>query len=86
VSTIAPADSFTTIELKVNFLRPVWTGRLLARGRVLRKGRTMGLVECRILDERRRLVAYAISTCLTIPGSPVDGLTRARRRSVERPG
>jgi uncharacterized protein (TIGR00369 family) len=78
VSLIAPADSFTTIELKVNFLRPVWTGTLTARGRVIRKGRTIGLVECRITDDQQRLVAYATSTCLTIPGSPGEGITRPR--------
>lgn len=76
VSLIDPSESFTTIELKINFLRPFWTGALTARGRVLRKGRTLGLVECRITDAQRRLVAYATSTCLTIPGSPGDGLTR----------
>jgi uncharacterized protein (TIGR00369 family) len=78
VSLIDPSESFTTIELKMNFLRPFWTGTLVARGRVIRKGRTLGLLECRITDEKRRLVAYATSTCLTIPGTPGEGLTRPR--------
>jgi uncharacterized protein (TIGR00369 family) len=78
VSLIAPTDSFTTIELKINFLRPFWAGPLSARGRILRKGRTMGLAECRITDEKGRLVAYATSTCMTISGTPGDGLKRPR--------
>jgi uncharacterized protein (TIGR00369 family) len=77
-SLISPSDSFTTIELKINFLRPFWAGRLSARGRILRKGRTMGLLECRITDEKRKLVAYATATCMTLPGTPGSGLTRPR--------
>ena len=80
VGCIGPNESFTTIELKMNFLRPFWTGALVARGRVLRKGRTMGLLECRISDRKHRLVAYATSTCMTIPGTPGDAITRPRRR------
>jgi uncharacterized protein (TIGR00369 family) len=45
-STLEPGESFTTLELKVNFLRPFWTGRLVARGHVVSKGRTVGMTEC----------------------------------------
>jgi uncharacterized protein (TIGR00369 family) len=76
VGLISPSESFTTIELKINYLRPFWTGTLTARGRVIRKGRTMGLLECRVTDEQRRLIAYATSTCMTIPGTTGEGLTR----------
>jgi uncharacterized protein (TIGR00369 family) len=76
VSLLSPSESFTTIEIKMNFLRPFWSGSLSARGKIIRKGRTMGLLECRITDEQRKLVAYATSTCLTLPGSPGDGLLR----------
>ncbi|MGA7923887.1 MAG: PaaI family thioesterase [Thermoplasmata archaeon] len=79
VTRIAPEESFTTIELKINYLRPVWTGRLTARGRVIRKGRTMGLLECRVTDDQRRLVAFATSTCLTLPGQPGTSFARPRR-------
>ena len=39
-------ESFTTLELKINFLRPVWKARLLATGRVVKQCRTVGLIEC----------------------------------------
>ena len=42
-STLEAGESFTTLELKINFLRPFWTGRLVARGRVVSKGRTVGM-------------------------------------------
>src|SRR6186713_642223 len=45
-STLDDGDTFTTLELKINFLKPVWTGKLVATGHVVKGGRTVGLVEC----------------------------------------
>jgi uncharacterized protein (TIGR00369 family) len=55
-----------TFELKINFLKPVWTGRITAVGEVMKSGRTLSLCECRITDEAGSLVAYATSTCMTL--------------------
>ena len=66
-------ESFTTLELKINFLKPVWTGRLRAVGRVVKTGRTVGLVECDVSDEGGALVARASSTCLTLRGEQGRG-------------
>src|SRR5213594_1108459 len=55
--TLEDGETFTTLELKINFLRPVWTGRLVATGRVVKGGRTVGLVECDIVDDEKRLIA-----------------------------
>jgi uncharacterized protein (TIGR00369 family) len=63
---LAEGQSFTTLELKINFLRPVWRGRLTARARVVQRGRAIGLVECDVVDERERLIARASSTCLVL--------------------
>src|SRR5271156_3214156 len=67
-STLAPEESFTTIELKINFFRPVWEARLQAEGKVVRRGNTVGYIECEITDELGRLVAKASSTCLVLRG------------------
>ena|SRR5438093_841817 len=50
-STLAPEESFTTVELKVNFFRPIWQAQLRAEGTVVQRGRTIGYVECEITDE-----------------------------------
>jgi uncharacterized protein (TIGR00369 family) len=81
-STLGADESFTTIELKVNFLRPVWAGHVVARGKMIRKGRTLGLLACRIVDDQGKLIAYATSTCLTLPGGPGSGLSRDQRSSA----
>ena len=65
-TTLADGDSFTTVEMKTNFLRPFTTGRLLATGRVLNRGRTLGLTEAHVRDEEGRLIAHATSTCMAL--------------------
>jgi uncharacterized protein (TIGR00369 family) len=72
-STLEPGESFTTLELKINFLRPIWNARLQATGKVVQRGRTVGLVECEVHDEEQRLVAKASSTCLTLRGEQARG-------------
>ena len=56
----------TTIELKINFLRPFVEGRLRAIGRVVETRRTLLFAEADVLDDEDRLVARASSTCLAI--------------------
>ncbi len=41
-STLAEGESFTTLELKINFFKPVWTARLTATARIVKRGRTIG--------------------------------------------
>jgi uncharacterized protein (TIGR00369 family) len=72
-ATLEDGETFTTLELKINFLRPHWTGTLVATGRVVKGGRTVGLVECDIVDDQKRLVARASSTCLTLRGADARG-------------
>jgi uncharacterized protein (TIGR00369 family) len=72
-SSLDEGETFTTLELKINFLKPVWTGKLVATGRVVKGGRTVGLVECDVVDEKDRLVARATSTCMTLRGDEAKG-------------
>ncbi|GAC1509359.1 MAG: hypothetical protein NVS1B3_11360 [Candidatus Dormibacteraceae bacterium] len=57
----------TTIELKINFLRPVVEGRLRAIGRVVEMKQTLYFSEADVVDEKGRLVAHASSTCMPVP-------------------
>src|SRR5437899_1247281 len=67
-STLGEGETFTTIELKINFLKPVWQARLHAIGRVGTRGRTLGLVECDVLDTHEALAARPTSTSMTLRG------------------
>jgi uncharacterized protein (TIGR00369 family) len=72
-STLAPEESFTTVELKINFFRPVWEARLRAEGKVVRRGSTIGYVECEITDEGGQLIAKASSSCMVLRGERAKG-------------
>jgi uncharacterized protein (TIGR00369 family) len=73
VSTLDPDQSFTTIELKINFFRPVWISKLTAEAIVTHRGRTTGYVECTVKDENNKLVAKAVSTCTVLAGDRASG-------------
>jgi uncharacterized protein (TIGR00369 family) len=72
-STLEEGETFTTLELKINFLRPVTSARLVADGLVVQRGKTVGMAECSVTDERGRLIAKATSTCLTLRGEQARG-------------
>ncbi len=72
-SALGEEETFTTLELKINFLRPVWTGKLRAVAGVVNGGRTIGLVACDVLDDKERLVAKATSTCMRLRGEDARG-------------
>jgi uncharacterized protein (TIGR00369 family) len=69
-TTLSEGETFTTIELKVNFLRAVRRDTLTATARVVKAGATLGFVECEVTDGQDRLVAKVASTCLKLK---VDG-------------
>ncbi len=72
-SQLEDGESFTTLELKINFLKPVWRAKLRAVGRIVKRGRTVGMVECDVTDESGSLVARASSTCMTLRGDQAAG-------------
>src|SRR5881392_1276024 len=63
-ATLGEGETFTTVELKINFFRPVRKGKLTAEARVVKAGSTLGYVECDVKDAEGRLVARAASTCM----------------------
>lgn len=72
-STLEPTESFTTLELKINFLKPIWEAQLTATANVVKRTRTIALVECDIVDEGGSLVARLSSTCMVLRGEQARG-------------
>ena len=73
VSTLEDGETFTTLELKINFTRPFWTGLLRAEARVVHGGRTIGVTACDVTDADGRLIAHATSTLMTLRGESAQG-------------
>src|ERR1700722_10450698 len=65
-ATLGEGESFTTVELKINFLRAVRQGKLTAEARVVKAGSAVGYVECDVPDQAGKLVARAASTCMKL--------------------
>lgn len=56
--------AYATLELKVNFLRPVRQrrGKMTALGRIVQMGTTIALLEAQLLDKKGRIYAHSTST------------------------
>jgi uncharacterized protein (TIGR00369 family) len=65
-ATLAQGEGFTTVELKINFLRAVRQGKLTAEAKVVKAGATIGYVECDVRDDAGRLAGRAACTCLKL--------------------
>lgn len=72
-SVLEEGESLTTLELKISFLKTVRNARLRAVGRVVKRGQTIGFVECDVLDEGGELVARATSTVMVLRGARAQG-------------
>ena len=69
-STVPAGTAFNTIDLKLYFLRPALPadGELLARARVVHRGRTIAVVNCEVTGPDGALVAQGTSSVLLLPG------------------
>jgi uncharacterized protein (TIGR00369 family) len=65
-ATLGEGETFTTVELKINFFRPVRKGTLIAEAKVIKAGGTLGYVECDVKDRDGKLLARAASTCMKL--------------------
>jgi len=67
--TLIPAGvSYTTVETKANFSRPISqdTGTVRAEGRVVGRGRRIISCEARVVDAKGRLLAHGTSTLMVL--------------------
>jgi uncharacterized protein (TIGR00369 family) len=68
-TTLPPGQAYTTLEVKVNFARPLTrdTGRVLCEARVVHRGRTVATAEGRVYaEDSGKLLAHGTTTCLVL--------------------
>lgn len=63
----------TTVEIKVNYLAPVQKGKLIAKGRCIKMGKTLALGDATIYDEKGNLIAHGTATMMIVPNLRVEG-------------
>ena len=71
-TTLGRGERYTTLETKVNFVRPITTetGRVRCEGTVVHRGRRVATADGRLTDERTgKLLAHATTTCLIEPAA-----------------
>jgi uncharacterized protein (TIGR00369 family) len=68
-TTLAAGNGYTTVELKVNFVRAMRasTGPVTAEGKVINVGSRIATAEARLTDRAGKLYAHATTTCLIFP-------------------
>ena len=67
-----PAQGSTTLELKINFIRPATRGPFTSRARLIHLGRRTAVGEAEITDEHGRLVAKCMASLLLVTRSGAD--------------
>ena len=66
MSTLAPGEGLTTIELKNNFLSMASKGRLTAEATVFKRGRTLVIVDCIVRDDNGKKISRSSATLLVL--------------------
>ena len=72
-TSLVAGESFASIELKLNFLRPVWSSTLRAVARPIHAGHTISHYQCDIWRDDTKLVATAVSAIMTLRGQQAAG-------------
>ena len=72
-TTLSHGESFTSIDLKINFFRPVWQDEVVAKARVVQLGKNVSFYTCDITRSDGKLVAVVASSIMTLRGQDADG-------------
>ena len=72
-SGLQEGESFTSVDFRINFFRPVWADDLRATAVALHKGRSVTYYGCDVVRGDGKLVAHATSTIMTLRGDSARG-------------
>jgi uncharacterized protein (TIGR00369 family) len=65
--SLEAGETFSTLELQMNYLRPVRHGRLVSSARMVRRGGTTAYLESEVFDAEGQLIAKGSSCCVIKP-------------------
>jgi len=58
----------TTVDLKLNYLAPAASGKMIAKGRQIKLGKTLGYADAEVTDDNGKILAHGTSTLILLPG------------------
>lgn len=67
VPLLKPEERTTTVDLTISYLRPLISGTMVARAKVLRAGQRLIVVSAELVDDGGNLAATALSTYIRLP-------------------
>lgn len=62
----------TTVDLKLNYLAPAASGKLIAKGRQIKIGKTLGYAEAEVTDATGKILAHGTSTVIILSGRAIE--------------
>jgi len=68
-TTLKRGESYTTLEMKINFVRPILPsiGKVRCEGRLIHRGARTATSDGRLFDERGKILAHGSETCMIFP-------------------
>jgi uncharacterized protein (TIGR00369 family) len=72
-TTLEDDETFTTLDLTAKYFKPIWRTRLRASAQVVKRTRSLGLIECEVTDDSGSLVAKIFSSCMVLRGQDARG-------------
>jgi uncharacterized protein (TIGR00369 family) len=72
-TTLEDDETFTTLDLTAKYFKPIWNAHIRATATVVKRTRTLGLIECDVTDETGSLVARVYSSCMVLRGNDAKG-------------
>jgi uncharacterized protein (TIGR00369 family) len=77
-------QGLTTVEMKLNYLAPAQTGKMIARGTCIKLGKTLALGKTEVTDEPGRLLAYGTATMMVLPDLVLNGSADLPPKFIEK--
>ena len=84
-STLDDGESFTTLELKIDSCGRSGNEKLRAVGKVVSRGKTVGMTECEITNSAGAIVARSSSTCMVLRGEKKPQAAKRRCHATQSP-
>lgn len=72
-TTLEPGETFTTLELKANYFKPVFKTTLTATAKIVKRTKSVAMIDCDVVDAKGSLVARLSSTCMILRGEKAAG-------------